>query len=237
MKIIEKFKEKSNNLKNAAPVTIAFLGDSVTQGCFDMYMPKPNEPDTYFDAENAYHTKLRKIFNMLYPQVPVNIINAGISGGNATEGLERIERDVLRFSPDLCVVCFGLNDCNSKSIEEYCQSMRGIFETLQKKGIEVIHMTPNMMCTQVVFPDGHPFREIAQAVMNSQVSGKLESFLDAAKEIAREKNIPVCDCYSKWKTLFEGGVNITWLLSNKINHPTENMNWMFAYSLAETMFN
>lgn len=237
MKIIEKFKKKSLDLKGAAPVTIAFLGDSVTQGCFDMYMPKPNEPDTYFDAENAYHSKVRRIFNMLYPQVPVNIINAGISGGCAAEGLARLERDVLKFSPDLCVVCFGLNDSNSKTIEEYTDSMRAIFDTLQENGTEVIHMTPNMMCTYMVFPEGHPFRAITQTCLDTQTGGTLERFLEAAKQIAEEKNIPVCDCYAKWKTMAEGGVNTTALLANKINHPIEDMNWLFAYSVVETMFN
>ncbi len=237
MKIIEKFKAKSIDLKGAPPVTIAFLGDSVTQGCFDLYMPKPNEIETYFDAENAYHSKIRKILNMLYPQVPVNIINAGISGGCASEGLERIERDVLRFSPDLCVVCFGLNDSNTRSKQEYTQSMRGIFDALQAQGIEVIHMTPNMMCTEMVYPDGHYLKNIAQTCLDTQTRGTLERFLAAAKEIAREKSIPVCDCYAKWKNLAEGGVNTTALLANKMNHPTENMNWLFAYSIVETMFN
>ena len=31
------------------------------------------------------------------------------------------------------------------------------------------------------------------------------------------------------------GVDTTELLSNKINHPTHMMNWIFAYSLVEEM--
>ena len=55
-------------------------------------------------------------------------------------------------------------------------------------------------------------------------------------EVAREEGAAVCDCYSKWKRLYEGGVDITNLLANKINHPSEEMTWMLAYSLIETMF-
>ena len=36
--------------------------------------------------------------------------------------------------------------------------------------------------------------------------------------------------------MYECGVDVTELLSNKINHPTREMNWLFAYSLVETMF-
>ena len=37
MKFIEKLAKKQNNLYGEAPATLAFLGDSVTQGCFEVY--------------------------------------------------------------------------------------------------------------------------------------------------------------------------------------------------------
>ena len=37
MKFLEKINQKSKDLMGTAPVTIAFLGDSVTQGCFECY--------------------------------------------------------------------------------------------------------------------------------------------------------------------------------------------------------
>ena len=240
MKIIEKFNEKSKNLAETPPVTLAFLGDSVTQGCFDLYCAGPNIVQTFFDAENAYHTKLRKIFNMLYPEVPVNIINAGISGGKAWEGAERLNRDVLRFSPDLCVVCFGLNDCcgtQEDDSERYQNAMKEIFGVLQNANIEVIFLTPNMMCTNTsCHIESEAIKGIADNASQIQLSGKLEQFLSAAKDIAVGMDIPVCDCYAKWKLLYERGVNITELLSNRINHPTPEMNWLFAGALVETMF-
>ena len=59
--------------------------------------------------------------------------------------------------------------------------------------------------------------------------------MDAAREVAKKYNVPVCDCYAKWKTMHAAGVNVTELLANKINHPTREMNWLFAVSLMETM--
>ena len=237
MKIISKLKAKAENIHDFSQVTIAFLGDSVTQGCFDVYMQGENSLETYFDAENAYHTHLRKILNMMFPKAPVNIINAGISGGTADRGVERLERDVLQFSPDLCVVCFGLNDSCTTDIETYKQAMAEIFDRLLEKNIEVIFMTPNMMCTEVSCHIAEPYiRQVAENISHSQINGTLEKFLSAAKEIAESRNIPVCDCYKKWKTLSDYGVNTTNLLANYINHPTPEMNWLFAYSLAETMF-
>ena len=36
-------------------------------------------------------------------------------------------------------------------------------------------------------------------------------------------------------SLYENGVDVTELLANKINHPTREMNWLFAVSLVDTM--
>ena len=37
MKIMNRIHEKANDNANKPGVTIAFLGDSVTQGCFELY--------------------------------------------------------------------------------------------------------------------------------------------------------------------------------------------------------
>ena len=59
--------------------------------------------------------------------------------------------------------------------------------------------------------------------------------MEAAKSLCRSRNIPVCDCYAIWKKLEMSGVNTTELLANKLNHPTRQMHWMFAYELVRTM--
>jgi len=236
MKIAEKLAAKAADIYGVPTVNIAFFGDSVTQGCFDVYITSENTIQTYFDQENGYHTHLRKILSTLYPAAPVNIINAGISGDNATHALNRIERDVLRCNPDLCVVCFGLNDSNASTQEAYTASLGEIFDRLQAAGIEVIFMTPNMMCTKVSCHLEKPLiREVAASCAEIENSGKLERYLNAAKEVAKAKNVPVCDCYAKWKALAAAGVDTTELLANHINHPTEQLNWLFAVSLAEMM--
>lgn len=240
MNILEKFSKKRDNLKGESPVAVAFLGDSVTQGCFADQINSDGYLDTTFDAENAYHTKFRKIFNLLYPNVPLNIINAGISGGNAVEGLERLERDVLRFNPDLCVVCFGLNDSvltePADMFEKYQASLDEIFKKLKERDIEVIFMTPNMMCTKVCGNVSEVLKGAAETCSKVQTEGRLDMFINAARDVAKRNNVPICDCYAKWKLMSEKGVNTNDLLEGPVNHPNNKINWMFAYSLVETIF-
>ena len=90
MKILDKIKAKSEGIYTEAPITIAFLGDSVTQGCFEVYTSKHGWLETIFDAENGYPSKLLKILRTTYSRVPFNIINAGLSGADTTLVLSRL---------------------------------------------------------------------------------------------------------------------------------------------------
>ncbi|MBR6794258.1 MAG: GDSL family lipase [Clostridia bacterium] len=241
MKIIKKIADNTRTLEG---VTLAFLGDSVTQGCFELYKNASGGVSTVFDQQSSYEMTVLKILNTFFPTVPINIINAGASGGKAAKGLERVERDVIRHAPDLTVVCFGLNDCKAKyskveseNIKAYVAALEGIFTKLQSAGIEVLFMTPNMMNTAISPHLTDPsFIKVAETCADFQTRGVLEAHLTAAKELCRKMGIPVCDCYAIWKKLYESGVNTNELLSNKINHPTREMNKLFAIELVRTMF-
>lgn len=237
MKITQKLTKKAKDNWNEQGVTIAFLGDSVTQGCFELYNTATGI-DVVFDKKSTYHSYVARILDILYPTVPVNIINAGVCGGKAEHGLERLERDVISHKPDLTVVCFGLNDNKRREegLELYKESLEQIFVKLEEAQSEIIFMTPNIMATKVSSNlIGTELREMAELICKCQNEGWLEKYLDAAKEICSRRGIPVCDCYAKWKLLMENGVDVTELLSNKINHPTREMNWLFAVSLVELM--
>ena len=238
MKFCKLLAQKSEAIHSVKIPTIVFLGDSVTQGCFELFEKPGKLLGTVCDAKNVYHARVKEILAYLYPNAPVTIINAGISGDNTVEALKRIERDVLSYNPDLTVVCYGLNDSyfGMDNLENYKNSLASIFEKIQSIGSEVIFMTPNMMNTTIsaeispAFATGN-----AEATMKVQLEGTFDKFLEAAKEICAEKGVVVCDCYAKWKMLSENGVNVTDLLSNKINHPEREMHWLFAGMLVNTI--
>lgn len=236
MEIINKIVKKSKD-NGLGGVTIAFLGDSVTQGCFEIYR-KNGRIVPVFDGKSSYEMGVFEILSSLYPSCTLNIVNAGISGDNAPNGLLRLERDVLSKSPDLCVVCYGLNDCstNEGSVKKYTDALRKIFEELSKNGVEIIFMTPNMMNTEVsslLTDEG--FIEIAKRTAAMQTEGVFDAHIDAARTLCREMNVALCDCYAIWKRLYAYSVDTTELLSNKINHPTREMNRIFSYELVKTM--
>ena len=66
MNILKKIRAKQADLF-APPVAIAFLGDSVTQGCFEVYLTSEGAVQTVFEPESGYAADVRKLFALLYP--------------------------------------------------------------------------------------------------------------------------------------------------------------------------
>ena len=239
MKIINKIKQRAESLSEHRQPVIAFSGDSVTQGCFEIYVKEGGIVATVFEAEEAYAEKIKKIFALFFPEANITIVNAGISGCSATLGAKRLKDDVLSFKPDLTVVSYGLNDCQQKEggIENYKNSLRKIFNDLKENGSEIIFLTPNMCADKVDFSvKEEELRNIVGHISAVIAEGWLDRYMKEAKKVCEEENVPVCDCYKIWKSFYENGIDTASLLSNKINHPTREFQWIFAYELVKMMF-
>ncbi|MBR4762492.1 MAG: GDSL family lipase [Clostridia bacterium] len=238
MKIIEKLNAKQD-IYGGKPVTIAFLGDSVTQGCFECYIKNDGGIETVYDYKSAYSTRLREMLNILYPSVQINIINSGISGDGTENGKKRIERDILPFSPDLVVVSYGLNDACSgiEAIDRYAENLKCIFNKASENGAEIIFLTQNAMnIGKSPFLKDEKLIYTAEITANNQNNGVMKAYMDAAKKVALECGVKVCDIYPMWEKLISGGVDTTELLANKINHPIREIHCYMAIKLIETMF-
>ena len=236
MEFLQKLCAKHNDKYGKPPVTIAFLGDSVTQGCFEVYETGGGGLDTVYEPENNYASKTASILRQLCPGAQLNVIAAGISGDSAPNGNNRRDRDVLPYKPDLTVVCYGLIESGGglNGIDRYTTALESIFTRLREAGSEVIFMTPNTMNWNTSCQiSSELFRRLAVQFAKVMEDGILDAYIDAAKATAEKCGVPVVDCYSKWKAMEAAGINTTELLSNKLNHPTRDMHWLFAWMLVQ----
>jgi hypothetical protein len=97
-------------------------------------------------------------------------------------------------------------------------------------------MTPNMLNTYRSPDAPERFFEYAQKTADIQTSGKMDAYMQAARDTAAAHGVPVCDGYALWRRMEEEGVDITLLLSNLINHPVPEMHDLFARLLYHTLF-
>jgi len=79
-------------------IRLVALGDSIVHG--------HNVP-----VEAAWPAQLEARLRERYPDAPWIVINSGICGETAIQGLARLRRDALCFRPHVLFIAFGLNDC------------------------------------------------------------------------------------------------------------------------------
>ena len=238
MKIIDKIAEKQNNRYDTDSVTIVCLGDSVTEGCFECYINEGGRVATVYERNQSYSSRLKEMFEFLYPRAQVNIINSGFSGGWAHDGVRVLERDVLRFKPDLVIVSYGLNDSSkgAAGLDDYAKSLSTIFEGIKESGAEIIFLTENSMCTKVSpHLKEELLKDLAAEMCERQNAGVLEQYFKKSKEVCKRYDVEICDLYPVWKTMAQCGVNVTELLSNKLNHPIREYHYYIAVKLIELM--
>lgn len=225
MKITEKINLDYNGLIEHGSITIVVFGASVTHGAFG---------EGEIDYDSVYHKLFRDKILAVNNYVPVNIINSGIGGTTAYGSLGRFEKQALAFQPDLLIIAFALNDVNGP-LDEYLYALKEMFTKAQARGIEVVFMTPNMMNTYVAEDTPKVHLEYAKVVAKLQTSGKVDEYIQRAREVAKECGVKVADCYAKWKELSKT-TDTTLLLDNRINHPSREMHKLFADTLFETVF-
>ena len=215
MKVKERLlncKDMDTLLQDGA-INIVCFGDSITHGGLGF-------DQTHY--ETTYWHRLRKLLSTVNDYVPINMINSGIGGSATRHAINRIERDVLCYHPDLVIICFGLNEV-TKPLEIFMESLSIIFEKIGSKGHDMIFMTPNMQNTYVHKKTPKQYIEYASETAEYQNSGKMDEYMDAAKKLAEKYNVPVCDCYAEWKKMAANGVDTTDLLANYIHHPKSAM--------------
>lgn len=149
------------------PVKIACLGDSVTGVYY------------HTGGRRAYPEMVFVALEQVYPQAKITVINAGISGNSTVDALKRLQKDVLDHKPDLVTVMFGLNDMVRVPLADYQANLKSIIEKCRGVGAEVLMCTPNA----VIETAGRP-------------TSKLIEYCAAMKEVGKQLNVPVCDCYA-----------------------------------------
>jgi len=70
---------------------IVTLGDSITQS-------------------GGYQAFMKKVFDRFYPDLKIEIINAGISGNKSPDMMSRLQSDVIDKNPSIVTISCGVND-------------------------------------------------------------------------------------------------------------------------------
>lgn len=195
-----------DKLAAGQPVTVVCLGDSVTGVYY------------HTGGRRAYPEMLELALRAAHAHARVRVLNAGISGHKTTDGLNRLQSDVLDHHPDLVTVMFGLNDLTALPLADFRANLTEITRRCREAGAAVVLCTPNSVLET-------PGRPIARLV----------EYCRAMQEVASDQQVPVCDVYGAFETVRTRDP-LAWrlLLSDEI-HPNMDGHKLTAETLCRTI--
>ena len=199
----------------AAPVLIVALGDSVTQGY---------TAHATIDHDGVYHARLKRSLEGMHPLTTFSVINAGAAGHTVQDAIKRLERDVIRFEPDLVIVAFGLNDAahgGFEGVKQFKADLNRLLEQVEADtNAHVLLVTPSFMLKQTN-DHIHPAELVYVAgLLPLQRGGVVAAYATAIRQVGAARHLPVADVYAAWEQASLEGVNTEDWLSNGLNHPT-----------------
>ena len=179
-------KNTVSKLKHGEHVTIVCFGDSIT--------------------ENTFHTRGRMNWVSLldeaifetYGNGVCTVINSGKCASSYREGLTRLDRDVLRFNPDMVIIAFGMNDAGRgmNALESFEEDVRtAVKRTRDVCGSEILIRTPN----PVILEPGGPYPPgKGPGDAYDPEDRPLKEYAAALVDLAKELDCEVVDHYTLW---------------------------------------
>ncbi len=155
--------------------TIAFLGDSITQGG-----ARPNGYVRLIDEALAKN----------HPGRGVKILYAGISGNRVPDLQKRLDRDVLSKKPTLVFIYIGINDVwhslrgRGTPADEYQAGLCDLIAKIRGAGAKVVLATPSVIGEKL---DG-----------SNPLDKMLDDYAQISRKVARETGVTLCDLHRQF---------------------------------------
>ena len=159
-----------SKLEEGKPVTLCFLGGSITQGSLS------SKPTT------CYAYKVYEWFKETFKNADITYVNAGVGGTTSAFGAARCDRDVLSHNPDFVLVEFSVNDeCDDYFYESYEGLIRKLVYSESQPAVAALFnffyqdgKTSERIHSKVARYYGIPAASMHGAIYEDILSGKIE---------------------------------------------------------------
>lgn len=193
-------------LRDEAPTTWLFYGDSITQGSHHTFGHR--------DYSELFEERVRYELDRTGDVV----INTAVSGDSTEQLLEGYERRVARFDPDAMFLMAGMNDCASDrpiDVTEFRANLHSLVDRNEGDDVTTIAQT-----TCPVVSGSAPDRE-----------AEFGAYMDAIRSVADERGLTLIDHTEYWNDHPESRFH--WM-SNPF-HPNRYGHRAFATLLFHTL--
>lgn len=188
-------------LDSGEEVIIVAFGDSLTYGWM---------------TELGYLDYLKSMLKKKFPGSRFKLVNRGVPGDTAGDGLRRVENDVISLQPDLVLIQFALNDAYTDfTPAEFRKNIDSIILKIKDNSSSEI-----ALLTSVALLDPHENRIALD-------------FYKKILESGAENNTPVVSVHKYWEKQITSGAIHSLLVQGDGIHPTEKGYELMAEAVFE----
>lgn len=169
-------------LADIEPITVVFMGDSITEGQYVHHASRWSE------------MVARRIRAAVARDVDVDALhffNRGISGETSRQGLERFPRDVQVLEPHVMTLQFGLNDCNCWDTD---RGLPRVSEAAYEANlVEMIARARNFGARHIVLSTNHPTLRHRKLASGQTLEERRVVYNDIVRKVAQRTGVLLCD--------------------------------------------
>ena len=190
-------------LRAGEPVTIAFVGDSITLGA--------EAGRWWMDDTTHWRGRTLRGLRERFPKADIKEVQAFQGGRGIAFGLDVLKETVLPAKPDLAFIMIGVNDCHKGLHDlqprtppaEFEPAFDALVSQCLDAGIEVVILTTM---------ETNPFDANGDAA-------RWAAYRDAIRRVSDARATGYGDTYEDWQRLRYRGIPPFSQLHNWINHP------------------
>jgi len=164
------------------PITIVFMGDSITEGQYVHHSQRWTERVT---------REIRSFASDLIDTDQLHFFNRGISGETTRQALERFPRDVQVLQPNVMTLQFGLNDCNCWDTD---RGLPRVSEAAYRANLlEMIARARAFGAAHIILSTNHPTLRHRKLICGQTLEERRVQYNEIVREVAKEANVILCD--------------------------------------------
>ena len=209
-----------------APVTIVFMGDSITEGQYVHHASRWTELVS------------RRIRSELAQDIDVDsfhFFNRGISGETTRQGLERFPRDVQVLEPHVMTLQFGLNDCNCWDTD---RGLPRVSEAgYEANLVEMIARARKFGARHIVLSTNHPTLRHRQLAGGQTLEERRVTYNRIVRDVARKTGVLLCDIEQAFSDLSQTELAEMLLPEPDVLHLSAAGHQRYAEAIFQPIFN
>ncbi|MBT4290471.1 MAG: hypothetical protein HOD92_24350 [Deltaproteobacteria bacterium] len=176
-------------LSSGQAFQLAALGDSLTSGWM---------------VQKGYLDYLAEMLESNYPNTQITIANFGLPGDTARGGLFRLQRRIIKDTPDAVLIQFGINDLYSDiSVDDYQKNVSAMIQWIQ-----------NEFAAEIILVTSVCFKAPGE-------NAAINIFYQKLEELSEKYSLPLAKVHYHWQTELQKGTPYDSIVKNDYVHPTE----------------